>query len=131
MPALSNYAENLVINLLLRGVSPTVPSAWFMALYTSNPTAADTGTEISFSGGTNYSRQPITFGVPSSGVSANTGDITFPVAGINWGTITHAAIRDDATTGNLLVYGSLVTPKFVGSGDVLKFLIGNVTITVS
>jgi len=129
--ALSQYAEHSVINALVRGVDLTAPVACWLALYTTNPSALDLGTEVSFSGGSNYARQPITFGAPSGGASANTSDITFPTANTSWGNLTHAGIRDAATGGNLLFYGSLVTPRFINIGDVIKFLVGNVTVTVS
>ena len=131
MPALSLYAENAVVNALLRNTPITWPTSWYLALYTTNPTYLDTGTEISFSGGTNYARQPILFGAPTAGAVSNTTDLTFPLAGITWGNITYAAVRDAPTGGHLLFYGSMVTPRYISSGDVLKFLTGNVVCTVS
>jgi hypothetical protein len=131
MSALSTYSENVVINLFLKGVNATAPTQWWLALYTTNPTVADTGTEVPFGGGSAYARQPITFGTPSGGLISSTGELDFPVAGTNWGTIGWAGIRDAATGGNLLVYGPLVTSRYISAGDVLKFLVGNVSVTVS
>ena len=131
MPALSTWAENTVVSFLVNGVSPTAPSSWFMALYLTNPTAADTGTEVSTSGGTNYARMPITFTTPTSGSVSNVGEIDFPLAGATWGNVTYAGIRDSGSAGHLLFYGALTTPKYVASGDVLSFLIGNVVCTIS
>lgn len=131
MPALSNYAETTVINLFLKGVNATAPTQWWLALYTTNPTAADTGTEVPFVGGSAYARQPITFGTPSGGSIASTGELDFPVAGTNWGTIGWAGIRDAATAGHLLFYGPLVVSRYISAGDVLKFLVGNISVTVS
>jgi hypothetical protein len=128
MPALSTYAENAVVNALLRATNLTAPTTVYLALYTSNPTSADTGTELS---GGNYARQPITFGPPSGGAVANSSDIGFLVATTIWGNITHAAIRDAITSGHLLFYGSLVTPRYINIGDVIQFLTGNVVCTVS
>jgi hypothetical protein len=81
--------------------------------------------------GGSYVRQPILFGPPSGGACANSADVAFPMASANWGNITHCAIRDASTGGNLLFYGSMVTPRNITSGDVLKFLTGNVIATVS
>jgi len=131
MSALSNYSASTVLNLLLRGVNATAPTQWWLALYTTNPTFADVGAEVPFTGGTAYIRVPVTFGAPVSGVVSNTGELDFPVAGTNWGTIGWAGIRDAATGGNLLVYGPLVTSRYISAGDVLKFLVGNVSVTVS
>lgn len=62
---------------------------------------------------------------------ANSAQVDFPMASATWGNIAYAAIRDASTAGNLLVYGAMVTPRYVTAGDVLKFLIGSVVITVS
>jgi len=128
MPALSLYAENATVNALLRNIAITWPTSWYLALYLSNPTYLDSGTEVS---GVSYARQPILFGPPSGGAVANTTDISFGVAGSAWTNITHAAIRDASSGGHLLFYGALVTPRYISSGDVLKFLTGNVVCTVS
>lgn len=128
MPALGTYAENAVVNALLRNMPITWPTAWFLALYLTNPTANNTGTEIS---GVSYVRQPILFGPPSGGALANTTDIAFPLAGSSWGNVAYAAILDASTGGNLLFYGPMVASRFINSGDVLKFLTGNVQVTVS
>jgi len=128
MPVLGTWAENVVVNALLRGVDFSLPGQWWLALYLTNPTAADTGTEVS---GSNYSRQPILFGAPSAGLVSNTTDISFSFAGTSWGTIGYAAIRSAETDGNLLFYGALVTPRIISPGDVLKFLIGNISCAVS
>lgn len=128
MPALSTYVENMFVDALLRNQTFTNPTSWYLALYLTNPTAADSGTEIS---GGAYVRQPIIFGPPSGGALANSAQVDFPMASANWGNVAYAAIRDASTAGNLLVYGSMVTPRYVTAGDVLKFLIGSVVITVS
>lgn len=128
MPALGGWAETAVINALLRGVDLTAPTAWYLALYKSDPTYLDVGLEVS---GGSYARQSILFGVPSGGVSANTNEITFPTATNTWGNVTHAAIRDASSGGNLLFYGSLVVPRYITAGDVLKFLVDSVVATIS
>jgi hypothetical protein len=128
MPALGTWAETAIVNALLRNVSFTLPTTWFLALYLTNPTAANTGTEVS---GVSYVRQPILFGPPSGGTIANSTDIAFPLAGTTWGNIAYGGILDASSGGHLLFYGSLVTPRYINAGDVLKFLTGSVVITVS
>ncbi len=64
MAEMSNYLENALVNVTLRATSYTAPTTVYLALYSNDPTDADTGTEIS---GTNYARQSITFGAPSNG----------------------------------------------------------------
>jgi hypothetical protein len=49
-----------------------------------------------------YTRQTITFIAPTDGQTSNSADILFPIAGENWGDITHIGIFDSLTGGNLL-----------------------------
>ena len=104
MAELSNYLENALINVTLRATSYTAPTTVYVALYTSDPTDADTGTECS---GTSYARQAVTFGAPSNGATTNSAAVEFPQAGGSWGTITHIGIRDASTAGNLLYHTAL------------------------
>jgi hypothetical protein len=98
-----------------------------VALYTTDPTDADTGTEVS---GGSYARQAVTFGSPSNGVSTNSASVTFPTATGNWGTITHIGIRDASTAGNLLYHTPLDTSKTVNTSDVFTISSGNLSVTL-
>jgi len=96
MSALSDYLENKLLDHALGTAAYTMPTV-YVALYTSDPTDADTGTEVSGGG---YARQTVTFNAASGGSASNAGDITFPQATADWGTITHIGLRDAATGGN-------------------------------
>jgi hypothetical protein len=100
----------------------------YLALYTTDPTDADTGTECS---GTAYARQSITFGAPSNGATTNSAVIEFPQAGNSWGTITHVGIRDALTAGNLLYHTPLDASKTIATGDVFRIAIGSLSVTLS
>lgn len=128
MAEMSNYLENALINVTLRATSYTAPTTVYLALYTTDPTDADTGTECS---GTSYARQSITFGAPSNGVSTNSAVIDFPQAGGAWGTITHIGIRDALTTGNLLYHSPLDTSKTIATGDVFRVASGSLSVTLA
>ena len=128
MAEMSNYLENALINATLRNTSYTSPTNVYLALYTTDPTDADTGTECS---GTSYARQAITFGAPSNGVSTNSAAIEFPQAGGSWGTITHIGIRDALTTGNLLYHTPLDASKTIATGDVFRVAIGSLSVTLA
>lgn len=128
MAEMGNYLENALINAVLRNTSYTSPTTTYLALYTSDPTDADTGTEVT---GGSYARQAITFGSPSNGVTTNSAAIEFPQATGNWGTVTHVAIRDALTSGNLLFHTPLDTSKIINSGDVFKITSGNLSVTLA
>jgi len=128
MAEMSNYLENALINGTLRATSYTAPSTVYLALYTSDPTDADTGTEVS---GTSYARQSITFGSPSNGASTNSAAIEFPQAGGSWGTVTHVGIRDASTSGNLLYHTALDASKTIATGDVFRIATGSLSVTLA
>lgn len=128
MSQMSNYLENALINATLRATTFTAPATVYLALYTTDPTDADTGTEVS---GGSYARQSITFGSPSNGVSTNSADITFPTATGSWGTVAYVGIRDASTTGNLLYHAPLTTSKAIDTGDIFKVTTGNLSVTLA
>lgn len=128
MAEMSNYLENALINATLRNTAYTSPTTVYLGLYTSDPTDADTGTEVS---GGSYARQSITFGAPSNGVSTNSAAIEFPQATGSWGTITHVAIRDALTLGNLLYHTPLDASKTIASGDIFRIAIGSLSVTLA
>jgi hypothetical protein len=126
MAEMSNYLENALINATLRNTSYTTPTTVYLALYTDDPTDADTGTEVT---GNGYARQSITFGAPSNGVSTNTAAIEFPQATGSWGTVSYVGIRDASTSGNLLYHTALDASKAIATGDVFRVAIGSLSVT--
>jgi hypothetical protein len=128
MAEFSNYLENALINAVLRNTSYTSPTTVYVSLYTTDPTDADTGTEVS---GGSYARTSVTFAAPSNGVAASNADCTFPTATASWGTITHIGIHDASTSGNLLFHTALDTSKTIDSGDIFKIESGNLSVTLA
>jgi hypothetical protein len=128
MAEISNYLENALINGTIRGTTFTAPTTVYVGLYTSDPTDANTGTEVS---GGSYARQVATFAAPSNGASASNADITFPQATGNWGTVGWIGILDSLTSGNLLYHTPLDSSKTIESGDIFKIASGNLTVTLS
>ena len=128
MAEMSNYLENALINGTLRATTFTAPTTVYLALYTSDPTDADVGTECS---GTSYTRQAITFGAPSNGASTNSVAIEFSQAGSAWGTIAYIGIRDASTAGNLLYHTPLDASKTIATGDVFRIASGSLSVTLA
>lgn len=104
----------------------------YLALYTSNPTANDTGTEVSGGG---YARQPITFSAPAleggKQTIKNDAKVEFPVAEGDWGTITHVGIRDAAAGGNLIAFAALASPRTIQAGDRFVINLNNGVVKLS
>ena len=128
MAEFSNFLENALINATLRATTYTSPATVYVSLYTTDPTDADTGTEVS---GGSYARTAVTMGAPSNGVSTNSADVTFPTATASWGTVTHIGIHDASTSGNLLFHTPLDTSKTIDSGDIFKIETGNLSVTLA
>jgi hypothetical protein len=128
MAEFSNYLENALINATLRNTAYTSPSVVYVGLYTSDPTDANTGTEVS---GGSYARVAVTFGAPSNGASTNSAAVEFPQATANWGTVTHIGILDALTGGNLLYHTALDSSKTIETGDIFKIAIGSLSVTLS
>ena len=125
---MSNYLENALINATLRATNFTAPTTVYVGLYTSDPTDANTGTEVS---GGSYARKAATFGAPSNGVSTTSADITFDQATGSWGTIGWIGILDASTSGNLLYHTPLDTSKTIDTGDIFKIAAGSLTVTLA
>jgi len=128
MAEMSNYLENALINATLRNTSYTSPTTVYVSLWTSDPTDAGSGTEVS---GGSYARTAVTFGAPSNGVSTNNADVTFPTATGSWGTVGWIGINDASTSGNLLYHTALDTAKAIDSGDIFKIATGNLSVTLA
>ncbi|AIQ69532.1 phage tail fiber protein [Paenibacillus graminis] len=128
----SNYLSTALLNMVFRNTAYTRPTTVYVALYTSNPTAADTGQEVT---GGAYVRQSVAFAAPAAvgGVQTvkNSADIVFPIATANWGLVTHVGIRDAATGGNLLYFGELDNARTILTSDVFKFLASQLQATLS
>lgn len=129
MSDLSNYAENALINHLLRNTALTPPTTVYLALFTGLTDAeAGTGTEVAASG---YARQAVTFDAPSDGATANAAALEFgPLAGT--GTVTHAALFDAASGGNALTaVKALAAPKAWTAGDTIVFAAGDLDFSLA
>ena len=125
--AMTNYLEDALLNEVLRNTGYTPVATVYAALFTAAPGEAGGGTEVS---GGAYARTAVTFAAPASGQCSNSADVTFPTASANWGTVTHVAIMDASSGGNMLFYGALDASKTVNSGDSIKFATGNLVVAL-
>ena len=131
MSSFTDYTENLVLNWLLTTNSATRPTAWYVGLFTAAPSDTGGGTEVS---GSAYARVATgTITVSGTATTAtNAAAIEFAAAnGGNWGTITHAAIFDASTSGNMLAWAALTTSRTINDGDVLRIPASSLTVTLT
>lgn len=140
MSKFSDYLEGKIIETTLRGAAMPAPSNIYIALFTSDPSDANTtANEVQLANWPAYARQDAAQGAAistgwtanSNGVSSNAKVITFPAN--NGGAqvvVSHLAIYDAQSGGNMLYHAPLVSSKTLQIGDVLSFGIGALTVTV-
>ena len=131
MSSFTDYTENLVLNWLLTTNSATRPTAWYVGLFTAAPSDTGGGTEVS---GNGYARKATgTMTITGTTTTAtNAAAIEFdPASGGNWGTLTHAAIFDALTTGNMLAWAPLTTSRTINDGDVFRVPASSLTVTLT
>ena len=128
MAEMSNYLENALVNATLRNTSYTSPTTVYVALYTTDPTDADTGTEVS---GNGYARQSVAFSAPSNGATSNSSAVEFPQATGSWGTVAYIGLRDASSGGNLLYHTALDASKTIATGDVFRISAGSLSVTLT
>lgn len=129
MTGKSNYLEDKVINWALKaGAMGTAPAAIYLALFNGDP--LDTGL-----GGTEVTttvrpagRVAVTFGLITTSVGANsvtnTAAVDFGAAAAG-ATMTHFAIFDASSAGNMLYSNSLTGgSQSVSAGTQVSFAIG-------
>jgi len=131
MSSFSDYTENLILNYLLTTNSVTRPTAWYVGLFTAAPSDTGGGTEVS---GSAYVRKATGTMVVTGAATtaANAAAIEFAAAsGGNWGTLTHAAIFDALTAGNMLAWAPLATARTINDGDVFRIPASSLTVTLT
>ena len=134
MSAMSDYLEVEIRKHIFRTGSFTKPTVLAVGLFTTNPTDAGGGTEVTGGSYARVQRDPLdanwTGASSTDGLTDNAAALTFPGPSASWGVITGFGIFDATTTGNLLIWGALSTPKTVNNGDPAPaFAIGALDIT--
>jgi hypothetical protein len=108
--------------------------SYYLALFTSAPNAGGGGTEVAAS---TYARLqinnnqtvPIMWTAPTGGVISNAQALVFPAALQNWGTVTHWALFDANTGGNMCFFGTVSPSKLIETGDQFSVAIGELELT--
>jgi hypothetical protein len=129
----SNYERNRVLNARFGGGTYTKPATVYVALFLAAPNVAGGGTEVA---GGSYARVAVTndatnFPDAVAGVKSNAAAIAFPSATSAWGVITHGAVFDALTGGNLLDFAPFDSPQTIQSGGQFTIGVGQLVLTES
>ena len=119
MANITTYLADKLLDHSLGSTAYTFPATVYVALYKASPTIAGLqANEVGGATATAYARQAADFDASASGTCDNTAQITFTQAatGDNWGTVTHWAILDALTAGNMLYFGELDPDMAITAG---------------
>ena len=130
MGSFSDYWENEILDHLFGKGSYTPPTI-YVGLSTADP--GDDGAGLSEPTGNGYARAQTDAGdwdSASAGSLANANAISFNEATGDWGTVTHFALFDAVSGGNLLAHGSLSQSRAITSGDTARFGAGDLDVNL-
>lgn len=142
--ALNDYAENKVVDALLRGQSLGAPATFYIGLTTDTCSDSTAGTEPS---GNAYARVAVTSSLANwagtqatgstvassgtNGTTSNNAAITWTASTGAWGNLQAARWYDAASAGNSWICINLTAPLNVsGSGFTVSFSAGSLTFQV-
>lgn len=144
MSALCDYAENKIVDGLLRNQPVTFPTTYYMAL--STDVRSDDGAPVepsdtayarvsvpaaltSFSGSQAVDSDTVSSG--TSGTVANLIEIAWPTSTDAWGNVQSVWFMDAATAGNAWISFNLNTPVNVNMADfTVRFPVGQLTFQI-
>ena len=124
----SNFLADSLINATTRAIDYSTPAKVWVALYTTDPTKEDVGTEVDQA---SYNRLEVTITEPVDGVSTNANEMKWSTATTAWGVVSYVGIRDAETDGNLLYFTNLEEAKDIQVGDQFQIVVDNLTLTLS
>jgi hypothetical protein len=130
MGSFSDYWEGKILDHIF-GKDNYPPPTIYVALSTEDP--LDDASGFTEPAGNAYARvetSPSDWNTASGSSLDNANDIIFPKATGSWGTITHFALFDAATDGNMLAHGALSQPKAVDSSYTAIFDSGDLDISL-
>lgn len=129
--SLSDYAEDAILDHLTGKTAYSKPTV-YVGLSTADP--LDSGAGLAEPSGNNYARVTTSgsdWNAASGGATANAVDLTFNEAGGSWGLITHFALFNAISGGQMLAHADLDASKQIDSGDTPKFAIGELDVTLN
>lgn len=137
---LSDYAENKILDLLVRGVAFSALPAVFVSLHTASPTDANiAGTEVTLAAWPSYVRLNAAnaglvgtgFTVAAAGALSNAQLLTWPANnGAGSVVVSHVGIYDAAVAGNLLWWMPATAIRTLQTGDILSIAVGTLALAL-
>ena len=130
MGSFADYWENKILDHIFGKGSYTPPTI-YVGLSTADP--QDDASGLAEPSGNGYARvetEASDWNAAASGALDNANLIEFPAATGNWGTITHFALFDAASGGNMLAHGALSEAKAVVASNIPQFSPGELDVSL-
>lgn len=128
MGQFSTYAQNEILDHILKVGAFTQPTHLYIGLSRANPLADGSG--IDEPSGGSYARKICDdWNIASQRKTKNAIELVFTEATGAWGTLTHWFISDALTGGNMIAFGALVATKTGATGDDFSIKIGDCEIS--
>lgn len=127
--AISTYLANELLDHVFKVGAYGQPTI-HVALSTADPT--DDASGLAEPGSGNYARKAhASWDVAAAGATENTGAVTFNIPSGTWGLITHCAIMDALTAGNMLWHGTATPNQTPDNGDTVQYADGELDVSLS
>jgi len=133
MGSFADYWEAEILDHVFNKGAYTAPTI-YVGLSTADP--GDDAAGLAEPSGNNYSRVTTAAGDWNAATGTtpclidNANAITFPQASGPWGTVSHFALFDASSGGNMLAHGSLGTPQAIVSGNTPEFAAGDLDVSL-
>ena len=129
----SDFLEDELLDHWLGAAAYTAPANVFVALFTSATDDTGGGTEVT---GGSYARKSVTnnlteWPASSGGSKSNANAVLFVEPTADWGLVTHFALFDALTTGNMLAHNALTASETINSGNTVQFDATTLVVTLA
>lgn len=140
---LTNFAENKIVDAVIRAQAIGAPATWYIGLDTVACVEAGTGTEVT---GGSYARVAVTASLANfagtqsagstaassgtGGTTSNNAAVTFPTPSAGWGTVVSMRWWDASTSGNAWICTPLTVNKAINTGDAVAFPAAALTLQI-
>lgn len=133
MGSFTNSFENMIMEDAFGTTPATYPDTYYVGIWTQPISEISDGDTDGEPADPNYARQPVEratgWSTPTAGIVTNLEAVQFPMASVDWGTITHVALLDAETSGNMLAHTSIV-PIPIVKDDIVVFRTSEIVVAL-
>ena len=124
----NTVTSNVMLDWLSGKASAASTATRYISIWSGDPQGA--GSEVINTVTGSSTRPSVTFSSASGGSSSSSGDVVFTTNASGASTVDHVALHTAATSGSVMA-SCAVTSKSITSGDSLKILSTNATLSIA